>query len=322
MNSRPLSGTREEPELASQAISDSPALLHSLAHFGDLPMAAIDLVAPRKLVEVGGEGGDFTRSITAWAEENDAEVICVDPAPSADLRELATRSRLELIEVHSPAALEDVGPCDVYILDGDHNYHVVRGELDAIARDTLGDRARDPLVIMHDVNWPFARRDLYYGPEQLSPDAVWPHSFTKGVSPHSSALVDVGGFSGAGAFAIADKAGGERNGVLTAAEDFCADRDELEFVVVPAIYGLGFLFPAGAGWAASLRGLLEPHAGSELLANLEANRLALFTRVLELQAELERQRVAFERALGDYEDRVGGLTAENLRLRAGEANGH
>lgn len=290
-------------------------LLHSVADFGDLPMEAVAVVDPERLVEIGGEGGRFTEDLARWAGQHGAEALCIDPVPSAELRELAGATRLQLVEAHSPMALERVGACDLYVVDGDHNYHVVRGELETIGRQAF-DAGRDCLVMLHDLAWPCARRDFYYDPDHLPEDAVRPHSFVKGVVPGSEALVEWGGLSGAGAMAIAEQEGGERNGVLTALEDFCAERDGLELSIVPCIYGLGFLFPSKAEWAPALRALLSPHVESPLLARLEANRIALFMRLLELQDELERRRVGFERAIEGYESQLGELAAENLRLKA------
>ena len=57
-------------------------------------------------------------------------------------------------------------------------------------------------------------------------------------------LQAVGGFRGEGAFAYALEEGGERNGVLTAVEDFLAGRDDLELRRIPAIFGVGVVFAA------------------------------------------------------------------------------
>ena len=68
---------------------------------------------------------------------------------------------------------------------------------------------------------------MYYAPDRLPPDAVHPHSFEGGALPGRSEL-GRGGFQGAGGFAWACHEGGERNGVLTAVEDFVASHREPE----------------------------------------------------------------------------------------------
>ncbi len=303
--------TREDPEAEARAASSSPLVLHSLDAFGEVPLGVLDTVAPRRIVEIGGEGGTFTRWLVEWAERHDAAVACIDPLPSDALRRLAADTRLELVEGYSPEALEDIEAADLYVVDGDHCYAVVRRELEVIGRLAPG-----ACMLLHDVAWPCARRDFYYGPERLPADDVRPHSFTKGVAVEGPELVDRGGLSGAGAMAIALEAGGEANGVMTAVEDAMVERGDLELAVIPCIYGLGVLYPSAAAWAAPLRQFLAPYDGSGLLGNLEANRLRLLSRVLEAQGELERRGAEYDRALMALEARVAALSAENLALRA------
>ena len=299
--------TREDPEAEARAAAAAPLNLHSLDAFGEVPLGILDAVRPSRIVEIGGEGATFTKSLVAWADRNDAAVLCIDPLPSDALRRLARDSRLELVEGYSPDALKDVEPCDLYVIDGDHCYAVVRRELELIAT-----QAPDACVMLHDVTWPCARRDFYYGPERLPADDVRPHSFSHGISIHDGAMTDKGGLSGAGAMAIAETAGGERNGVMTAVEDVRGDR---ELAVVPCIYGMGVLYPPAAPYASALKEFLAPYDGSALLGNLEANRLQLMDRVLKAQAENERRGAEFDRALAAMEERIAALSAENLRLQ-------
>ncbi len=299
--------TRDDPEAEARAAAAAPLNLHSLEAFGEVPLGVLDVVKPSRIVEIGGEGATFTKSLVAWAERNDAAVLCIDPLPSEALRRLAQDTRLELVEGYSPEALEGIEPCDLYVVDGDHCYAVVRRELEVIAA-----QAPDACVMLHDVAWPCARRDFYYGPERLPAEDVRPYSFTRGISINGGEMLDVGGLSGAGAMAIAEEAGGERNGVMTAVEDM---RGERELAVVPCIYGLGVLYPGSAPWAGALKDFLAPFDGSALLGNLEANRLQLLDRVLAAQAENERRGAEFDRALAALEARIAALSAENLALR-------
>src|SRR6202011_3770653 len=111
--------------------------------------------------------------------------------------------------------------CDAYFLDGDHNYYTVRGELDAIARGAEKNGERAPLIFVHDVGWPWGRRDMYYAPESIPAEHRHPYSHELGVTLLDDELVD-GGMRDPGRYAIACRSGGPRNGVLTAVEDFLA----------------------------------------------------------------------------------------------------
>src|SRR5207244_7856955 len=126
---------------------------------------------------------------------------------------------------------------------GDHNHWTVTRELEAIYTD-----GRTPVAILHDVGWPCARRDQYYSPDRLPPEGVHPHSYSKGRVPGRSEL-SRSGFGGAGEFAVALEEGGERNGVLTAVEDFLEGHAELRYAHIPAVFGLGVIFSSDAPYA-------------------------------------------------------------------------
>ena len=68
------------------------------------------------------------------------------------------------MERSSPEVFTDLPLADLYVLDGDHNYAVVSQELNWILA-----HAPDAVVVLHDVLWPWSRRDLYYEPSPLSP---------------------------------------------------------------------------------------------------------------------------------------------------------
>ena len=277
-------------------------LLYSLGEFRELILGCLKAVRPRRVLEVGGEAGRFTRLLAGWAEELGFEVIVVEPAPSEALKHLCqSAGAVRLIEQKSPEALRAAGPCDVYFLDGDHNFHTVAEELAAIDQLAAG---RPYLTFLHDVGWPAGHRDLYYDPEGLPPSAVHPHSFSGGVTLARAHAV-LSGFRGEGAFAVAEEEGGARNGVLPAVETFLASREGLTFMHVPCVFGLGVIFPASAPWHDAVHRELAPYDQNPLLARLEGNRLALYLRVLELQdalaattRQLDRLKLAREAAAG------------------------
>lgn len=262
-------------------------LLHSLATFEPLITGVLDAAGARRVAEVGGEGGTFTRQLLSWAERVDGDVHCVDPAPSVELERLAERAeRLHLVRAASPGALEQLPRLDAYIIDGDHNHWTVRAELQALDAFVC-DQERPAVVVLHDVAWPSARRDSYYAPERLPAEGLHPHSNVGGAVPGVAELRDEG-FSSAGGWAFARTEGGPRNGVLTAVEDHLAERPDLELAVVPAVFGLGVVFRSSAPWAPRVRELVAPYQ-LPLIARLEENRLALFLEVLRLQREIEER---------------------------------
>jgi hypothetical protein len=289
---------------------DEPLLLHSLSEHGEVIFAALDAAAPRRIVEIGSETGGFTKELLDWATAHDAQLATVEPQPTKEIRALAASvDAFRLVEGRSPAALADLDPADAYVIDGDHNHWTVSGELEAVYGD-----GRTPLAILHDVGWPCARRDQYYAPDAIPGHALLAHSWTGGRDPDSEELV-AGGFEGAYEFAVAEREGGERNGVLTAVEDFLAAHPGLEYRQVAPIFGVGFVYAADAPYGPRLRELLDPWHESRLLERLERNRVRLYARVLELQRELERAGLHRSRTALELEERIGAVEAENAALR-------
>lgn len=289
----------------------APLLLHSLSTFEELIFFCLEIVQARRIVEIGSETGVLTVKLADWAARRGAVVICVDPEPAGAVLERAAQGEsLQVVAGASPAALEGLAPGDAYILDGDHNYHTVSGELAHV----FGDPAGTALAIMHDVGWPAGRRDMYYAPERLPADALHAHSYDKGAVPGCSELV-TGGFRGAGSFALAEHEGGERNGVLTAVEDALARREDLRLVTLPAVFGVGFAWSTHAPYATALQARLGPLHEDPLLAALERNRLALYLRTLELQDLIGANSSRADRVIADLNEQIGELDAENARLR-------
>jgi hypothetical protein len=285
-------------------------LIYSLSEHRDLIFECLSVVEPRRVVEIGSEAAGMTRLMAAWAAEHDAVFTTVEPFPIAEVREMdETSPHFTLVEGRSPEALDSVEPADAYLVDGDHNHWTVLRELRAIYAD-----GRAPLTVLHDVGWPCARRDQYYSVEALPKDAVREHSYTGGRVPGQDELSSTG-FGGAGEFAVACAEGGAANGVLTAVEDFLAERPELSYAHVPAVFGLGIVWSSEAPYAERLAAVVAPWHENRLLARLEENRVRLYARVLEQQARLSRADAASNLVLLRYAERVAELEAANASLR-------
>ena len=180
-----------------------------------------------------------------------------------------------------------MAPADAVIIDGDHNYYTVIEELRAIA---AASGAELPLLMFHDVGWPHGRRDDYYAAELIPAERRQPIQEGGGLHPDESGI-RAGGLPYRGAAA---REGGPRNGVLTAVEDFVAEREGLRLAIVPAFFGLGIVWSADAPWAEAIAEVLEPWDRNPLLARLEANRVFHLaeSHVQLVEASLAQQRVA------------------------------
>ena len=103
------------------------------------------------------------------------------------------------------------------------------------------------LLFVHDVCRPRGRRDQYCAPRTIPPYHLHPNSSTLAAKPGEKQLGEQIGFCGSqsdyGYFAAISE-GSARNGVMTAVEDYLQHTGETyELIVVPAVFGLGILYP-------------------------------------------------------------------------------
>jgi hypothetical protein len=271
---------------------------HSLVHLAELMLPCLDVAGARSVVEVGAYAGDLTQVLVEWAADADARVWAIDPFPQDSLVELdRDNEELELIRETSLNALPQIPRPDVVIIDGDHNFYTVSEELRLIEEGASGAM---PLTLVHDVCWPHGRRDDYYTPELIPDDQRQPIATSPGLFPGVPGT-RAGGLPYSRAAA---QEGGTRNGVLTAVEDFVAERPELRLAIVPVFFGLGVVWPGDAPWSDDLAQLLEPWDRNPLLERLEANRvlhLAVahvhFTDASNLRERVARQQGVLTRLL-------------------------
>lgn len=264
------------------------------------------ILEPRSIVEIGAGRGFNSRNIIEYCRRSGARCHVIDPAPAGDLEELASGAA-ELVELHCVPSLEVLGRLDgdLFLIDGDHNWHTVSGELRAI--EARGERRPDPLpvVCLHDVGWPYGRRDLYYAPERIPEPERQPHA-RRGIALGEVELAASGGYNSRHCNALRE--GGPRNGVLTAVEDFVAERlSRWRFDVVPGFHGLAVLWsPASLGEDSSRRieSLLDSRETLRRhLESLERSRLELLVYCREM-----------ERLVWGWPGRVGSWVARATRL--------
>jgi hypothetical protein len=256
----------------------------SLLTLAEIILPCLDAAGVRSVVEVGAYAVDLTGLLVDWAASTDGRVWAIDPAPRGPLIELdARRPELELVRATSLEALPRLPSPDAAIIDGDHNYYTVREELRLLARGAGEDL---PLLILHDVCWPHGRRDAYFDPAAVPAEHRQPIAEGAGLYPGEPGIRP-------GALPYrwaARREGGPRNGVLTALEDFVAERDDVRLALVPAFFGLGVVWPATASWADGVGEIVGRWDRDPLLARLEANRvLHLATSHIQLTAASRAQ---------------------------------
>jgi Methyltransferase domain len=183
------------------------------------------------IVEIGVDAGATTVKLLELAKALDARLICIDPLssfrPTDDYNNVAFVAKPSLI------ALKALKEIDCAIIDGDHNWYTVFNEL------KLVDKRLTPggIVFLHDVLWPYARRDMYYEPKRIP--SRFRHPYKRMGIERGVMRLTPGGMNGEYCNAIYE--GGSRNGILTAVEDFLRLTEDYEFNVVEEEFGLGIL---------------------------------------------------------------------------------
>ena len=302
----------DEPSDIWRRDSDPGRWGHSIANVGELVTGCLDAIQARSVAEIGAYAGDLTGLLADWAR-GAKQIIAVDPAPQQSLLDLASKHRqLEVRAETSHEALSQMELPDALIIDGDHNYYTVSGDLELIAERTASN-ADLPLLMLHDVGWPHGRRDAYYDPSRIPDDqrqdlAAMPMVLPGEPDPVSAGLL---------LLTSARREGGPRNGVLTAVEDFLADRPELRFAIVPAFFGVGVIWHPERAGAEALAELLAAWDRNPVLQRLEANRVHHLATSNGREVELGklRHRLAEERGKVTRQRRAIAALLDSSGLR-------
>lgn len=259
-------------------------LIHSMAEFAPITLPLLEAVNAKVVCEIGAEHGGNSKKLYEWLKQRNGKLLSIDPKPSADFLNWipSVSDVVQHIAIPSHAAIPQVKTADAWFIDGDHNWYTVFNEL-MLIREHARKENRPLLIFLHDVGWPWARRDLYYSPDSIPENFRQPFTWEGGVDIDTNEIIN-GGFRGNGAYAIAVTEGGPKNGVMTAVDDFTKQYPgELCFGFVPAVFGLGVLFDLSHPHANLIATLIAPFHNNALLQALETNRLANYLAVIRWQ---------------------------------------
>jgi predicted O-methyltransferase YrrM len=197
----------------------------------------------RRVLEIGVESGVHTRMLLRVLGQLDGHLTSIDPKIGLLLRlRLRGSPRIRMVRAPSLDALPRLAAegerYDCAIVDGDHNWYTVFHELEALS-PMMNPRA---VILLHDVDWPYARRDMYYAPDRIPAEARHPYA-RRPIVEGQRELAAEGAPGKNGNLYNALVEGGPKNGVLTAVEDFLAARPEHRWRLrlVPSFNGLGIL---------------------------------------------------------------------------------
>jgi len=208
--------------------------------WGSIIGQVFEAFKPQSIVEIGCEDGKNTKNLLQYCTGNNAEIHVIDVQPlfDAEIWEQRHAGRLHVRRGKSLDILPRLTTYDAVLIDGDHNWYTVYSELRCIEQHIV-QHGTDVLVMLHDVDWPYARRDMYFNPEDIPPEYRQPHC-RGGLTLERREPLEDRGINPQHFHAIRE--GGERNGVLTAVEDFLKQSAySWKLVRIPGISGMGIL---------------------------------------------------------------------------------
>jgi hypothetical protein len=273
----------------------------------------LEAAGARRIVEIGALRGENTRQMIERLGPG-TELHVIDPLPDFDPEEHEQEFAGQYV-FHRDLSLNvlgDLPAMDAALVDGDHNWYTVYNECRLLAESARRDGAPLPVMIFHDVGWPYGRRDLYYDPSNI-PEEHRRDWARKGMEPGTVRLVPYGAGLNP-TLANARVEGGHRNGVMTGVEDWMAEHPEpLRRVVLPIYFGLAIVVEESRlarqpDLAAELDRLESPAGKDQLLELAESIRI---------DALLFQHRIFFDREQGTARLATRYLDQVRRSLRAG-----
>ncbi|MFP4573791.1 MAG: glycosyltransferase [Desulfobacterales bacterium] len=255
----------------------------------------IEMTQPLDIVEIGADAGENTRNILSWCESSGAVLHAIDPVPKFDVEALKAQYG-EQFQFHQALSLNVIpllARFDLVLIDGDHNWYTVLNELKLLEKRCIKNGCGFPLVMLHDIDWPYARRDLYYNPDNIPGKFLKPYS-KKGILPGQTELVADEGLNPHLFNSIYEN--DLQNGVLTAIEDFLEEaRYRLEFFKIHGMNGLGIIADAdflegNQELAAFLENFQLPPAVAGLIEMLEGERINKELAINKIKTEAKHKR--------------------------------
>ncbi|WHX48665.1 glycosyltransferase [Paenibacillus woosongensis] len=244
----------------------------------------LNLSKSKKIVEIGSFSGINTRGLIEYINENDGVLYSIDPSPQYDVASLKEEygEKFEPINDLSISALPLIKEYDAILIDGDHNWYTVYHELKIIEQTFRKSEKEFPVTFLHDIDWPYGRRDMYYNPENIPGEFRQPYK-KEGIKPGQSSLLPTG-LNSQMYNSIYEN--NPRNGVLTAIEDFLEETQfELKFFKLHGFYGLGIIIPAS--FQVVIDFLNEGSFIDSMISRLEEERVNRIIQINDLKSELK-----------------------------------
>lgn len=320
---------RSHPSILSTVVVCAPVHA-SLDHYWlSVIRPLFEVAKVKNILEIGSAAGRNTRNIIALAREKGGVVIAIDPEPQFDVFEwrMEYADCFHFMEETSLNALPKLeGQIDAVLIDGDHNWYTVFHELQLLEKHATK-TGLFPLTLLHDVGWPYGRRDMYSDPDRIPASYRQPF-LKKGMLPSGSELIAEGGLNATMHNALYEHS--IKNGVLTAVEDFIAQSSiTFDWIEIPGFFGLGILVDRkraihNAPLQSFLNTLLLSDPIRQHLKALESERIEVAMEAVQAVRGEDRVSRAFmdmqvqlEETVQAFDTKLAESNAEHSRLLDG-----
>jgi len=266
----------------------------------------IEEIDAKYIIEIGSHTGLNTKNILEYCHDNNARMAAIDPFPKFNIDKCREKygDKFEIYTDISLNVLPKLNDYDVILIDGDHNWYTVYNEL-KIVEETFKNK-KLPLIFLHDIGWPYARRDLYYNPEDIPDEYRQPYK-KLGIYPGKSSLVEDGGLNPLN-YNNAIQENNPYNGILTAVEDFIKESDaDLHYDFIPIYHGLGILYNKNPDLEHFIEKLLN---NKNFLTQIEEERIKLILAKNKFDREisvLRGKNYEINQSLKDKQEKINYL---------------
>jgi len=197
-------------------------------------------IKPKYIIEIGSFTGINTKNLLNYCKQYNSKLTSIDPKPHFNVTKFKNEfyGNFEMIEDISLNCLPHLNNYDTILIDGDHNWYTVYNELKLIEKKF--NQKTFPFILLHDISWPYGRRDAYYCPTNIPKNFL--NKYEKlGVAPNQKELLKNGGINPTINHAITEYT--DRNGVLTAIENFLNETKlNLSFYKINGFNGMGIIY--------------------------------------------------------------------------------
>lgn len=263
----------------------------------DIILPIIQKSNSKHIIELGCDSGKNTKNIIDYCMKNKAKVSVIDPLPKFDIEQWKEKYGKE-VSFHKELSLNVLSlikDYDTVLIDGDHNWYTVYNELKIIEKQSQMNIF--PLVFLHDIGWPYGRRDLYYNPDNIPLGYRQPYK-KLGMVPGQSSLVEEGGLNTHLNNGIYEN--NLRNGVLTAVEDFLSEtKYDLAFIKINVFHGLGIIIDKQ--FEELIAYVNEVVNSGQLIEMVEIERIKEHIENLKLKKKIYRYREKLNKIINELD---------------------